>query len=146
MKLVNIFLLWSELEEDSERLHRRRVERRRRRLYCRSLCHHNVEARHYCQINATVPVLQRFFQGEDTRPDFRLSRQAIQDILPHQKQEGILPPSSPCSGPCCTRCSFPCGCRCAGSCSPSSHHLILLLHSDPNLAWPGWERAHYHWR
>ena len=42
MKLVNIFLLWSELE-DSERLHRRRVERRRRRLYCRILCPQNVE-------------------------------------------------------------------------------------------------------
>ncbi|CAL8301857.1 unnamed protein product [Gadus morhua 'NCC'] len=34
-------------------------------------------AMHYCQNKATVPVLQRFFQGEDTRPDFRLSREAI---------------------------------------------------------------------
>ncbi|XP_030202577.1 uncharacterized protein LOC115535467 [Gadus morhua] len=94
MKLVNIFLLWSELEEDSERLHRRRVERRRRRLYCRSLCHHNVEARHYCQISATVPVLQRFFQGEDTRPDFRLSQQAIQvllGVLQTERQHGWGP-------------------------------------------------------
>ncbi|CAL8310817.1 unnamed protein product [Gadus morhua 'NCC'] len=108
----------------------------------------------------------------------------VKDVLPHQKQEGILPPSSPCSRhcftcsncpccncPCCARCSCPCcarcncpccarcscpfcarcncpcccvcsccGCRCAGSCAlpHSSHlHLILLLHSDPNLAWLG---------
>jgi len=29
----------------------------------------------------SVPVLQRFFDGEDTRPDFRLSREDISELL-----------------------------------------------------------------
>ncbi|KAJ4943501.1 hypothetical protein JOQ06_006001, partial [Pogonophryne albipinna] len=32
-------------------------------------------------INATVPVLQQFFANEDTHPDFRLGREAIQQLL-----------------------------------------------------------------
>ena len=41
-----------------------------------------------------MPVLQRFFQGEDTRPDFRLSRQAIQvlpGVLQTEQQHGWGP-------------------------------------------------------
>ena len=41
-----------------------------------------------------MPVLQRFFQGEDTRPDFRLSRQAIQvllGVLQTERQHGSGP-------------------------------------------------------
>ncbi|KAJ8014622.1 hypothetical protein DPEC_G00017550 [Dallia pectoralis] len=40
-----------------------------------------VQARHYCVINATVPVLQRYYGGEDTRPDFRLGREALQQLM-----------------------------------------------------------------
>ncbi|KAJ8012537.1 hypothetical protein DPEC_G00043850 [Dallia pectoralis] len=38
-------------------------------------------ARHYCVINATVPVLQRYYGGEDTRPDFRLGGEAMQQLM-----------------------------------------------------------------
>ena len=62
--------------------------------YLSIFAHLLLQARHYCQINATVPVLQRFFQGEDTRPDFRLSRQAIQvllGVLQTERQHGWGP-------------------------------------------------------
>lgn len=39
------------------------------------------QPRHYCQLNPTVPVLRRYFSGEDTRPDFCLSRASIQLLL-----------------------------------------------------------------
>ena len=62
--------------------------------YLSIFAHLLLQARHYCQINATVPVLQRFFQGEDTRPAFRLSRQAIQvllGVLQTERQHGWGP-------------------------------------------------------
>ena len=62
--------------------------------YLSIFAHLLLQARHYCQTNATVPVLQRFFQGEDTRPDFRLSRQAIQvllGVLQTERQHGWGP-------------------------------------------------------
>ena len=46
-----------------------------------------VQVHHYCSMNATVPVLQRFFADEDTRPDFRLGREAIQQLLVALKTE-----------------------------------------------------------
>uniref|UniRef100_A0A3Q4GAF4 DDE Tnp4 domain-containing protein n=1 Tax=Neolamprologus brichardi TaxID=32507 RepID=A0A3Q4GAF4_NEOBR len=35
----------------------------------------------YCRINLSVPVLDRFFNDEDTRPDFRLSRESLNVLL-----------------------------------------------------------------
>ncbi|MED6272653.1 hypothetical protein CHARACLAT_032542, partial [Characodon lateralis] len=35
----------------------------------------------YCRINLSVPVLKRFFNQEDTRPDFRLSRESLAVLL-----------------------------------------------------------------
>ncbi|XP_035760227.1 protein ALP1-like, partial [Neolamprologus brichardi] len=35
----------------------------------------------YCRINLSVPVLDRFFNTEDTRPDFRLSRESLKVLL-----------------------------------------------------------------
>jgi len=46
-----------------------------------------VQAHHYCIINATVPVLQRYFADEDPRPDFRLGREATQQLLVALKTE-----------------------------------------------------------
>ncbi|KAK0134426.1 putative nuclease HARBI1 [Merluccius polli] len=60
INLIVMYVLWCELEEDAERGHRRRREQRRRWRYCRHLCNTN---------------------GEDTRPDFRLGREAIQVLL-----------------------------------------------------------------
>ena len=37
--------------------------------------------RHYCAINATVPVMQRYYGGEDTQPDIRLGRDAMQHLM-----------------------------------------------------------------
>ncbi|XP_039478336.1 putative nuclease HARBI1 [Oreochromis aureus] len=35
----------------------------------------------YCRINLSVPVLDRFYNQEDTRPDFRLSRESLAVLL-----------------------------------------------------------------
>ncbi|CAM4571765.1 unnamed protein product [Leuciscus chuanchicus] len=70
-----------EMEMEMGRQHRRQA-RRRRILICRHLCRQRRGmARHYCAINATVPVLQRYYGGEDTRPDFRLGREAMQQLM-----------------------------------------------------------------
>uniref|UniRef100_A0A3Q4HZG7 DDE Tnp4 domain-containing protein n=1 Tax=Neolamprologus brichardi TaxID=32507 RepID=A0A3Q4HZG7_NEOBR len=45
----------------------------------------------YCRINLSVPVLDRFFNNEDTRPDFRLSREsvtALLNLLNQQRRHG----------------------------------------------------------
>ena len=46
----------------------------------------------HCRINLDVPVLDRFFnEMEDTRPDFRLSREALRvllDLLRSDRQHG----------------------------------------------------------
>ncbi|KAF3844220.1 hypothetical protein F7725_013561 [Dissostichus mawsoni] len=45
----------------------------------------------YCRINLTVPVLDRFFNDQDTRPDFRLSREslnALLDLLGQERRHG----------------------------------------------------------
>ncbi|CAI5648984.1 unnamed protein product [Oreochromis niloticus] len=41
----------------------------------------------YCRINLSVPVLDRFFNNEDTRPDFRLSRESMTALLNLLNQE-----------------------------------------------------------
>ncbi|KAK1881047.1 Retinoblastoma-related protein 1 [Dissostichus eleginoides] len=77
-----------EKEEEIEREYRRHLSaRRRRRMFCRHLCGGRRARAHYCIINATVPVLQRFFANEDTRPDFRLGREASQQLLVALKTE-----------------------------------------------------------
>ena len=35
----------------------------------------------YCRINLTVPVLDRYFNGQDTKTDFRLGREALAVLL-----------------------------------------------------------------
>ncbi|XP_033847383.1 putative nuclease HARBI1 [Periophthalmus magnuspinnatus] len=35
----------------------------------------------YCRVNLSVPVLERFFNHEDTRPDFRLSRESLAVLM-----------------------------------------------------------------
>ncbi|CAM4597615.1 unnamed protein product [Leuciscus chuanchicus] len=45
----------------------------------------------YCRINLSVPVLDGFFNDRDTRPDFRLSREALRvllDLLRSDRQHG----------------------------------------------------------
>ncbi|KAF3840034.1 hypothetical protein F7725_018751 [Dissostichus mawsoni] len=45
----------------------------------------------YCRINLSVPVLDRFFNDQDTRPDFRLSRESLKvllDILGQDRRHG----------------------------------------------------------
>ncbi|CAI5638947.1 unnamed protein product [Oreochromis niloticus] len=41
----------------------------------------------YCRINLSVPVLDRFFNNEDIRPDFRLSRESVTALLNLLNQE-----------------------------------------------------------
>uniref|UniRef100_A0AAZ1WV53 DDE Tnp4 domain-containing protein n=1 Tax=Oreochromis aureus TaxID=47969 RepID=A0AAZ1WV53_OREAU len=41
----------------------------------------------YCRINLSVPVLDRFFNDDDTRPDFRLSRESVNVLLNHLNQD-----------------------------------------------------------
>ncbi|XP_060789313.1 putative nuclease HARBI1 [Neoarius graeffei] len=85
--LFVLFKYFVEMEEEIEMEHRRQSLRRRRRLYCRLLCQRRAQVRHYCAINATVPVLQRYFGNEDTHPDFALGREAIQQLLVALKTE-----------------------------------------------------------
>ena len=42
----------------------------------------------YCRVNLAVPVLDRFFNGQDTRQDFRLNRESLAVLLNllHQDQ------------------------------------------------------------
>ncbi|XP_038153380.1 protein ALP1-like [Cyprinodon tularosa] len=45
----------------------------------------------YCRINLNVPVLQIFFNNDDTRPDFRLSRESLAvllDLLCQERRHG----------------------------------------------------------
>ncbi|XP_024866356.1 protein ALP1-like [Kryptolebias marmoratus] len=43
---------------------------------------HHIQTRPlYCRINLSVPVLDRFFNEEDPRPDFRLSRESLAVLL-----------------------------------------------------------------
>nr|XP_033931525.1 putative nuclease HARBI1 [Pseudochaenichthys georgianus] len=35
----------------------------------------------YCRVNLSIPVLDRFFNDQDTRPDFRLSRESLKVLL-----------------------------------------------------------------
>ncbi|XP_038139538.1 protein ALP1-like [Cyprinodon tularosa] len=45
----------------------------------------------YCRMNLNVPVLQIFFNNEDTRPDFRLSRESLAvllDLLCQERKHG----------------------------------------------------------
>ncbi|CAI5670200.1 unnamed protein product [Oreochromis niloticus] len=44
------------------------------------IIHQNARPQ-YCRINLSVPVLDRFFNNEDTRPDFRLSRESLKVLL-----------------------------------------------------------------
>ncbi|KAJ7993751.1 hypothetical protein DPEC_G00257930 [Dallia pectoralis] len=59
-------------------------------LYLATVCYQEITDRtgiqpnhalHYCVINATVPVLQRYYGGEDTRPDNRLGREAMHQLM-----------------------------------------------------------------
>ncbi|CAI5638201.1 unnamed protein product [Oreochromis niloticus] len=47
----------------------------------------NVDQTPYCRINLSVPVLDRFFNDDDTRPDFRLSRESVNVLLNHLNQD-----------------------------------------------------------
>ncbi|XP_056437328.1 uncharacterized protein LOC130374536 [Gadus chalcogrammus] len=45
----------------------------------------------YCRINPTVPVLDRYFNGQDTKTDFRLGREALAvllDLLGQERRHG----------------------------------------------------------
>ena len=45
----------------------------------------------YCRINLTVPVLDRYFNGQDTKTDFRLGREALAvllDLLGQERSHG----------------------------------------------------------
>ncbi|KAJ4943705.1 hypothetical protein JOQ06_006203 [Pogonophryne albipinna] len=45
----------------------------------------------YCRVNLSVPVLDRFFNDQDTRPDFRLSRESLNvllDLLGQDRRHG----------------------------------------------------------
>ncbi|CAM4675694.1 unnamed protein product [Leuciscus chuanchicus] len=66
--------------------------RRRRRVMYLRLCQDRGQTTPlYCRINLSVPVLDGFFNDRDTRPDFRLSREALRvllDLLRSDRQHG----------------------------------------------------------
>ncbi|XP_067270852.1 putative nuclease HARBI1 [Pseudorasbora parva] len=74
--LVFIFILYELLEEMVG------FQPRRRRVIYLRLCQDHRQTRPlYCRINLNVPLLDRFFSDSDTRPDFRLSREALTVLL-----------------------------------------------------------------
>ena len=50
-------------------------------------CHQFQGGVRYASLNMAVPLLRRYFAGEDTRPDFRLSRASITSLLQLLNQE-----------------------------------------------------------
>ncbi|XP_031586184.2 putative nuclease HARBI1 [Oreochromis aureus] len=55
---------------------------RHRRMILLRLRDNHVQTRAlYCRINLSVPVLDRFYNNEDTRPDFPLSRESVTALL-----------------------------------------------------------------
>uniref|UniRef100_A0A8C6L7L8 DDE Tnp4 domain-containing protein n=2 Tax=Nothobranchius furzeri TaxID=105023 RepID=A0A8C6L7L8_NOTFU len=67
-----LFLVFEEL---------RLLSKRHRPLYLRLRSSHIQNRPLYCRINMSVPVLDRFFNQEDPRPDFRLSRESFVVLL-----------------------------------------------------------------
>ncbi|CAJ1081202.1 protein ALP1-like [Xyrichtys novacula] len=75
---------------EEEMLHRRVRRRRRRLVYylMRMRAESGETGPLNCRLNTGVPVLQRFFAGDDPREDFRLSRESLAVLLDllHQEQ------------------------------------------------------------
>nr|XP_054595132.1 putative nuclease HARBI1 [Nothobranchius furzeri] len=67
-----LFLVFEEL---------RLLSKRHRPLYLRLRSSHIQNRPLYCRVNMSVPVLDRFFNQEDPRPDFRLSRESFVVLL-----------------------------------------------------------------
>ncbi|XP_053724751.1 uncharacterized protein LOC128760972 [Synchiropus splendidus] len=90
-RILMLYAVYQEMEEEIEQQYQRQLavrRRRRRALYCRYLCQRRGEKpRHYCSVDLTVPVLQRYFAGEDTRPDLGVSREVIHELLRSMKSE-----------------------------------------------------------
>nr|XP_054593251.1 putative nuclease HARBI1 [Nothobranchius furzeri] len=73
LSFLIISLLLEELQEKY---------RRRRHFILLRLRSNNEQTRpRYCRINLSVPVLDRFFNQQDPRPDFRLSRESLSVLL-----------------------------------------------------------------
>ncbi|CAI5660730.1 unnamed protein product [Oreochromis niloticus] len=67
-------LIQEELQNQHQ--HRRHV------WYLRLIRASHIQSRTiYCRINLSVPVLDRFYNQEDSRPDFRLSRESLAVLL-----------------------------------------------------------------
>ncbi|XP_013866096.1 putative nuclease HARBI1 [Austrofundulus limnaeus] len=67
------------------------VSHRRQYIYFRLTEDCNNIRSQYCRLNLTVPVLQAFFNGQDTRTDFRLSRKSLavlMNLLSRERRHG----------------------------------------------------------
>ncbi|CAI5638196.1 unnamed protein product [Oreochromis niloticus] len=73
-----VFLLLEELQQ---------ITRHRRVILLRLIQDHVQTRPLYCRINLSVPVLDRFFNDDDTRPNFRLSRESVNMLLNHLKED-----------------------------------------------------------
>lgn len=76
------FLLYILLEEEDRRIRLIRSRHQRRKLIFLRLKEDRVETTPiYCRVKLAVPVLDRFVNGEETRQDFRLSRDSLAVLL-----------------------------------------------------------------
>ncbi|XP_046893337.1 uncharacterized protein LOC124478954 isoform X2 [Hypomesus transpacificus] len=76
------------MEEERCRMEQDRAQRRAYRARMEMLAAYSFEGGvRYASLNMAVPPLRRYFAGEDTRPDFRLSRASITSLLQLLNQE-----------------------------------------------------------
>uniref|UniRef100_A0A669BZ14 DDE Tnp4 domain-containing protein n=1 Tax=Oreochromis niloticus TaxID=8128 RepID=A0A669BZ14_ORENI len=73
-----VFLLLEELQQ---------ITRHRQVILLRLIQDHVQTRPLYCRINLSVPVLDRFFNDDDTRPNFHLSRESVNMLLNHLNQD-----------------------------------------------------------
>ncbi|KAF7215151.1 putative LOC107389515-like protein [Nothobranchius furzeri] len=77
LEVLLCFLIISLVLEELEDMYRQR-----RHFLLLRLRRNNEQTRpRYCRINLSVPVLDRFFNQQDPRPDFRLSRESLSVLL-----------------------------------------------------------------
>ncbi|XP_046905803.1 putative nuclease HARBI1 isoform X3 [Hypomesus transpacificus] len=76
------------MEEERCRMEQNRAQRRAYRARMEMLAAYSFEGGvRYASLNMAVPLLRRYFAGEDTRPNFRLSKASITSLLQLLNQE-----------------------------------------------------------
>ncbi|XP_052445479.1 putative nuclease HARBI1 [Carassius gibelio] len=81
-----LFVLFYSMFEELQRTHNRHLLERKKRRMLRTKFIRFYRRRFeadikYCRLNLHVPVLEKFFDGGDTKADFRLTRESLNKLL-----------------------------------------------------------------